>query len=180
MRIIPTKLPEVLSIEPTIYRDDRGYFLQTWNRKEFGSAGIPTEFVQDSLSRSSRGVLRGLHFQNPNAQGKLVSAMAGTVFDVVVDVRRGSPMFGEWVGTELSSDNRVQLWIPPGFAHGFCVLSDSADLLYKFTAHYDPPSERAIRWDDPEIGIVWPISDPIVSPKDRKAPLFKDCPKLFT
>ncbi|MFH1262114.1 MAG: dTDP-4-dehydrorhamnose 3,5-epimerase [Pseudomonadota bacterium] len=178
MRIVPTAIPEVLAIEPAIYRDERGYFLQTWHRNEYGSAGIPTEFVQDSVSRSVRGVLRGLHFQNPNAQGKIVTATAGAVFDVVVDVRRGSPTFGKWVEKELSSDNRVQLWIPPGFAHGFCVLSESADLSYKFTAHYDPAGERCIRWDDPELGIAWPVADPIVSPKDRESPRLRDCQHL--
>lgn len=182
MRITPTALPEVLILEPKVFGDERGFFMESYHRRAFDAAvGRKVEFVQDNHSRSMHGVLRGLHFQlAPHAQGKLVRVAAGRVFDVAVDVRRGSPSFGRWVGTELSADNRLQLWIPPGFAHGFLVLSDSADFLYKTTDYYAPSCERAIRWDDPKIGIDWPLIGvrTTVSPRDLAAPLLQDAPEL--
>nr|MCU0890415.1 dTDP-4-dehydrorhamnose 3,5-epimerase [Sandarakinorhabdus sp.] len=156
MNLIETPLPGVLLIEPRVFGDARGFFLESWNRQSFAEAGLDMDFVQDNHSRSSRGVLRGLHYQLHNPQGKLVRVTQGAVFDVAVDIRRASPHFGRWVGYELSADNHRMLWIPPGFAHGFLVLSDTADFLYKCTTLYDPPSDRGIRWDDPAIGIDWP------------------------
>jgi dTDP-4-dehydrorhamnose 3,5-epimerase len=163
-----------LLIEPKVFRDDRGYFSESFHQKEFDDlVGEAVRFVQDNQSRSSKGVLRGLHYQlAPAAQGKLVRASNGAVFDVAVDIRRSSSDFGKWVGYELSDANFRQLWIPPGFAHGFLVLSDTADVLYKTTAYYSPELDRSVRWDDPDIGISWPLDDaaPIVSPKDQAAP----------
>ena len=173
MKITPTALPGVLLLEPKVHGDSRGFFLESWNRQAFDAAvGYEVHFVQDNHSRSARGVLRGLHYQlPPHAQGKLVRVVQGAVFDVAVDVRRGSPTFGRWEGIELSAENHRQLWIPPGFAHGFLVLSETADFLYKTTGYYVPASERAIRWDDPHIGIEWPLSgtSPILSAKDSAA-----------
>ena len=178
MKVTPTALPEVLLLEPKVHGDARGFFLESWNRRAFNEAvGRHLEFVQDNHSRSARGVLRGLHYQlPPHAQGKLVRVVQGAVFDVAVDVRRGSPTFGEWDGVELSAENHRQLWIPPGFAHGFLVLSDVADFLYKTTDYYSPADERAVRWDDPEIGIQWPAltSPPTLSGRDSIAPLLRD------
>ena len=175
MNVIPTALPGVLIIEPRVFGDARGFFLESFNQKAFDAAvGDEVRFVQDNHSRSSRGVLRGLHYQlPPHAQGKLVRVTQGSVFDVAVDLRRGSPSFGRWVGIELSGDNHKQLWLPPGLAHGFLVTSDSADFLYKTTAYYAPEAERSIRWDDPGIGIVWPRlqSAPLLAAKDAAAPL---------
>ena len=148
--------------------------METWHAEKFRDAGIDLPFVQDNQSRSVRGVLRGLHYQEPNPQGKLVRCARGTLFDVAVDIRRGSPQFGHWYGVELSEENYRMLWIPPGFAHGFCALSEVADLSYKCTALYDAASDRAIRWDDPDIGIAWPITTPTLSGKDAGAPLLKD------
>ncbi len=158
MKAIPTAIPDVLVIEPRVFGDARGFFFESFNQQAFDEAtGTRHRFVQDNHSRSSRGVLRGLHYQlPPHAQGKLVRVVRGAVWDVAVDIRRGSPTFGQWVGEELSEDNQRQLWIPPGFAHGFAVLSDSADFLYKTTDYYDPPSERGIAWDDPRLAIAWP------------------------
>jgi len=175
MRVIPTTLPEVLILEPRVFGYERGFFLESYNRRTFNDAvGHAVEFVQDNHSRSVRGVLRGLHFQlPPHAQGKLVRVASGRVFDVAVDVRHGSPRFGQWVGLELTADNQRQLWIPPGFAHGFLVLSDSADFLYKTTDYYAPQAERSVRWNDPALGIRWPIpviSQVVVSAKDAAAP----------
>ncbi len=178
MKVQTTALEGVLIIEPDLYKDDRGFFLETWQHRKYSALGIEESFVQDNLSRSERGVLRGLHFQEPNAQGKLVTVLSGSVLDVVVDVRRGSPTFGKWLGMELTAESRRQVWIPRGFAHGFCTTSESADFFYKCTGYYDRNSERTIRWDDPEIAVEWPIQGPIVSPKDRAAPFFKDCPHL--
>ena len=178
MNVSETALPGVLLIEPRVFSDDRGFFLETFQLERYGTAGVPTVFVQDNLSRSVRGTLRGLHFQEPKAQGKLVQVTRGTVLDVVVDVRRGSPTFGRWLGMELSGDSPRQLWIPPGFAHGFCVTSESADFWYKCTAPYAPAAERSIRWDDPAIGIVWPVQQPLLSKKDANAPLLADAPVL--
>lgn len=175
MRVTPTTLPEVLILEPRVFGDERGFFLESYSRRTFNEAvGHAVEFVQDNHSRSVGGVLRGLHFQlPPHAQGKLVRVASGRVFDVAVDVRHGSPRFGQWVGVELTADNQRQLWIPPGFAHGFLVLSDSADFLYKTTEYYAPQAERSVRWDDPVLGIRWPIpatSRVVVSAKDAAAP----------
>lgn len=174
MKVTPTRLPEVLIIEPTVHGDARGFFAETFHQQRFAAAAGPGfDFVQDNHSRSARGVLRGLHFQrHPHAQGKLVRAVSGTVFDVAVDVRRSSPRFGQWVGVELSAENHRQLWIPPGFAHGFVVLSDNADFLYKTTNYYAPQAEGAVRWDDPAIGIEWPLGaiTPQLSAKDQAAP----------
>jgi len=179
MQTVATKLPEVLILEPTVFGDERGFFLESYNRKRFKElSGVEADFVQDNHSRSARGVLRGLHFQlDPHAQGKLVRVTAGKVFDVAVDVRRSSPRFGQWVGVELSAENNRQLWIPPGFAHGFLVLSDSADFLYKASGYYAPQHERAVRWDDPQVGIEWPLAPgvtPAVSAKDAAAPALND------
>ena len=177
MLITPTALPEVLLLEPKVFGDERGFFLESYSQKTFDAAvGHPVEFVQDNHSRSTKGVLRGLHYQlAPHAQGKLVRAVTGAVFDVAVDLRRSSPNFGKWVGCELSAENKRLLWIPPGFAHGFLVLSDSADFLYKTTDYYAPQAEGSVRFDDPAIGIVWPESGvpAQLSGKDRDAPLLE-------
>ena len=178
MKVTKTELPGVLVIEPRVFIDERGWFLETFQSERYAAAGIAATFVQDNLSRSVRGTLRGLHFQEPKGQGKLVQVMRGAVLDVVVDVRRGSPTFGKWLGLELSGDQPRQMWIPPGFAHGFCVTSDSADFLYKCTTPYAPEAERSIRWDDPAIGIVWPVAQPLLSKKDAAAPLLADAPVL--
>jgi dTDP-4-dehydrorhamnose 3,5-epimerase len=174
MKVTPTALPEVLMIEPKVFADERGFFMETWNQRVFDKAvGQHVTFVQDNHSRSMRGVLRGLHYQlPPHTQGKLVRVASGKVFDVAVDMRKSSPRFGQWVGTELSSDNHRQLWIPPGFAHGFLVLSESADYLYKATDYYAPGSEAAVRWNDPSITINWPLDGlaPVLSEKDSLAP----------
>ena len=175
MLITATRLPEVLLLEPKVFGDERGFFLESYNRRTFNAAaGDEVEFVQDNHSRSARGVLRGLHYQlPPHAQGKLVRVTAGRVFDVAVDVRRSSPRFGQWVGVELSAENNRQLWIPPGFAHGFVVLSDAADFLYKASGYYAPQAERAVIWNDPTIGIEWPDAGvpPTLSAKDVVAPV---------
>ena len=157
---------DVLVIEPEVYRDDRGYFLETWQRDRYAEAGVSGTFVQDNLSRSRRGVLRGLHFQKPRPQGKLVQVLRGAVFDVVVDVRVGSPTFGRWGGDRLSDEGRRQLWVPEGFAHCFVTLSDRADFHYKCTEFYAPGAEHTLRWDDPDVGIDWPVREPVVSEKD--------------
>lgn len=174
MKITPTKIPEVLLVEPDIYGDTRGFFMETWHREVYAEKGLDVDFVQDNHSRSGRGVLRGLHYQLENAQGKLVRVVTGTVFDVAVDVRRGSPYFGQWVGVELSEANNAQLYVPPGFAHGFCVISESADFLYKCTDFYAPQHEYSILWNDPDIGIEWPALDHLISEKDRQGRLLKD------
>ena len=175
MKVIETDLPGVLIIEPTAILDERGFFMESFNERAFREAtGRDDPFVQDNHSRSARGVLRGLHYQlPPHAQGKLVRVVNGTVFDVAVDMRRSSPTFGRWVGVELSEGNHRQLWIPPGFAHGFLVLSESADFLYKTTDYYAPETEGAVRWDDPALGIEWPEAGvaPQLSAKDQAAPL---------
>jgi dTDP-4-dehydrorhamnose 3,5-epimerase len=178
MRIEATALPEVLLLEPKVFGDERGFFYESWNRRAFDAAvGHPVEFVQDNHSRSRQGILRGLHFQRPpHAQGKLVRVVAGSVFDVAVDIRRESPNYGRWVGYELSASNHRQLWIPPGFAHGFLVLSETADFLYKTSDYYAPSAEGCVRWDDPAIGIDWPALPvaPTLAPRDRDAPLLAD------
>ncbi len=166
--IIKTEIDGLLIIEPKVFGDERGYFLETYSQKRYQEAGIPDVFVQDNLSMSRRGVLRGLHFQDPNAQGKLVSCPMGEVFDIAVDIRKGSKTFGKWVGVHLSGDNKRQFWIPPGFAHGFLVLSERALFSYKCTAYYSPKDEKTILWNDPEIGIEWPIMESLhLSAKDK-------------
>jgi dTDP-4-dehydrorhamnose 3,5-epimerase len=170
LNFIETPLPGVILIEPKLFSDDRGFFMETFHSERFAAAGVPTSFVQDNHSRSRRGVLRGLHYQEPNAQGKLVRCTRGTLFDVAVDIRRGSPQFGKWYGIEISEENRRMLWIPPGFAHGFCAMTDDADLVYKCTSLFDANADRCIVWNDPEIGIEWPLRDPILSEKDAAAP----------
>lgn len=177
MKTHPTDLAEVVFIEPTINIDERGLFYESHNHAEFSEAlGVAVEFVQDNHSYSVRGVLRGLHYQTePMAQGKLVRAVSGSVFDVAVDIRRSSPTFGAWVGVELSAENHRQLWVPEGFAHGFVVTSESATVLYKATAYYSPEHDRSIRWDDPNVAVTWPIDQPpILSSKDAEAPLLRD------
>jgi dTDP-4-dehydrorhamnose 3,5-epimerase len=174
MNVVPTELPGVVIIEPRAFRDDRGHFFESYNAAKYREAGLPDRFAQDNVSFSKAGVLRGLHYQLPNAQGKLVSALRGSVFDVAVDIRRGSPTFGRWVGVVLSDENLRQLYIPEGFAHGFAVMSECAVFHYKCTAPYDPRSEGSIIWDDPEIGIDWPTRDVLLSPKDAAAPRLAD------
>jgi dTDP-4-dehydrorhamnose 3,5-epimerase len=168
MELEPTRIPDVVLVRPRVFADGRGFFLETWQKRRFSGAGIRADFVQDNHSRSLRHTLRGLHYQVVHAQGKLVSVICGSVFDVAVDLRRSSPTYGQWVGEVLSDENHNQLWIPPGFAHGFLVLSESADFVYKCTDYYSPTSERCIRWNDPELGIAWPLDGarPIVSDRD--------------
>jgi dTDP-4-dehydrorhamnose 3,5-epimerase len=168
MKVQQTLLPGVVVVEPAVFSDARGYFFELWRAQSFEKHGLPTRFVQDNISHSHKGVLRGLHFQNPDPQGKLISVLEGEVFDVAVDIRRGSPTFRKWFGTVLTADNHRQLYVPEGFAHGFCALSDSAIVLYKCTAFYNPKTEACLRWDDPEIGVVWPVAQPVLSDKDRQ------------
>ncbi|QIG48817.1 dTDP-4-dehydrorhamnose 3,5-epimerase [Nordella sp. HKS 07] len=169
MNIIETAIAGPMIIEPKVFGDDRGFFMETWNASRFAEAGLDVRFVQDNHSRSARGVLRGVHFQNPNPQGKLVRVTAGRVWDVAVDLRRSSPHFGRWAGVELSAENKRMFWIPPGFGHGFLSLEDGTDFLYKCTALYDPASEHSLQWDDPAVGIEWPLRDiePQLSAKDK-------------
>ena len=174
MKITPAEIPEVLIVEPDVFGDARGFFMETWHAKKYAEHGLDVSFVQDNHSRSAQGVLRGLHYQREQAQGKLVRVSHGTVFDVAVDIRKGSPSFGRWVGVELSGENFKQLYVPPGFAHGFCVLSESADFIYKCTDFYAPEYEHSILWNDPDIGIDWPGSDFLVSEKDAQASRLKD------
>jgi dTDP-4-dehydrorhamnose 3,5-epimerase len=169
MHVTPTALADVLVVQPQVHADARGYFMEAFHAERYARVGIAGPFVQDNVSFSRRGVLRGLHYQWPNPQGKLVSVLQGEVFDVAVDIRRQSPTFGRWVGVNLSGDNLRQLWIPPGFAHGFCVTSETALVAYKCTALYAPECDRAIRWDDPDIGIRWPVVAPELSAKDAAA-----------
>jgi len=170
MKLTPKEIPDVVLIEPDVFRDPRGFFLETWHERKYAEGGITGPFVQDNHSHSRRGSLRGLHAQREHPQGKLVRVVDGEVFDVAVDIRRGSPTFGRWVADRLSGENLRQLWIPPGFAHGFCVLSETVHLEYKCTDFYDADDEIAIAWNDPEIGIDWPVSDPTLSAKDAAAP----------
>jgi dTDP-4-dehydrorhamnose 3,5-epimerase len=170
VNVIPTRLPEVLVIEPTVHRDARGFFVETYHARRYADHGLDATFVQDNHSRSVRGTLRGLHWQVERPQGKLVRALAGEIFDVAVDIRPGSPTFGQWVGVTLSADDFRQIYVPPGFAHGFCVTSEIAEVEYKCTDFYEPAAERGLIWNDPEVGIAWPISDPILSPRDRAHP----------
>jgi dTDP-4-dehydrorhamnose 3,5-epimerase len=169
MELIPTRIEGVHIVEPKVYGDDRGFFMESWNRRTFAGLGLDLDFVQDNHSRSSRGVLRGLHYQQPSPQGKLVRVTAGRVFDVAVDLRRASPSFGAWVGVELSATNRRMLWVPPGMAHGFLCLEDGTDFLYKCVGYYEPANEHSLLWNDPAIGIEWPLDgiEPILSAKDQ-------------
>jgi dTDP-4-dehydrorhamnose 3,5-epimerase len=171
MKVTPTLLPEVLLVEPKVFGDARGFFYESWNERAFADAGIAAHFVQDNHSRSERNVLRGLHYQIVQPQGKLVRAIVGSIFDVAVDIRRGSPRFGKWVGVHLTAETHNALWVPPGFAHGFCVTSDVAEVLYKASDFYAPAHERSILWSDPAIGISWPLTGaPLLSAKDANAP----------
>ncbi len=176
MKATSTAIPDVKIIEPRVFADDRGFFLESFNERVWQEeAGITGPFVQDNHSRSGRNVVRGLHYQLGVAQGKLVRAAVGSIYDVAVDMRRRSPTFGKWVGVELSAENQRQLWVPIGFAHGFLVTSENAEVLYKSTDYYDPPSERCLLWNDPEVGIQWPLQgEPQLSEKDRSAPVFTE------
>jgi dTDP-4-dehydrorhamnose 3,5-epimerase len=168
MEAIATSIPDVLLIQPKVFGDSRGFFYESWNERDFTRLGINTRFVQDNHSRSGRGVVRGLHYQIRQPQGKIIRVCAGEIFDVVVDIRRSSPTFGQKVSVRLNGEDHRMLWVPPGFAHGFCVLSDYADVLYKSADYYAPEHERSILWNDPDIGIEWPLAgDPILSAKDK-------------
>ncbi|MBF2029627.1 MAG: dTDP-4-dehydrorhamnose 3,5-epimerase [Oscillatoriales cyanobacterium C42_A2020_001] len=169
MNILPTEIPDVLIIEPRVFQDDRGFFLESYNSQAFAEkAGITAQFVQDNHSRSTQHVLRGLHYQIEQAQGKLVRAVVGSIFDVAVDLRKQSPTFGQWVGCLLTAENKRMFWVPPGFAHGFLVVSEVAEVLYKATDFYAPQHERCVLWNDPDLAIAWPLSaDPILSAKDQ-------------
>ena len=168
MNVTETPLPGALVVEPKVFGDTRGFFLETFHAAKFEAKGLPNRFVQDNWSRSAKDTLRGLHFQHPRGQGKLVWCVRGAVYDVIVDVRVGSPAFGQWFGVELSEASKKQLWVPPGFAHGFCVLSDEADFVYKCTELYAPECEQSLLWNDPALGIRWPVSSPRLSAKDEK------------
>jgi dTDP-4-dehydrorhamnose 3,5-epimerase len=176
MKATPTAIPEVMVIEPKVFGDSRGFFFESFNQRAFNEAtGLEVQFVQDNHSRSAKGVLRGLHYQIEQPQGKLVRVVRGAVFDVAVDIRKHAPTFGKWVGMELTEDNHKQLWVPPGFAHGFVVLSESADFLYKTTDYYAPANERCIAWDDPTIAVQWPLGTlPVLSGKDRQGKSFSE------
>jgi dTDP-4-dehydrorhamnose 3,5-epimerase len=174
MNVIKTRIPGVLIIEPRIFNDSRGYFFESWQQTRYREAGLPAEFVQDNVSASKYGVLRGLHLQQPNAQGKLVYVLRGSVFDVAVDVRLGSRTYGQWTSVELSADNRRQFYVPPGLAHGFCVTSDEALFTYKCTDSYNAGAEMTIAWNDPELAIDWPVTQPELSAKDLQGIAFKD------
>ena len=177
MEIIPTAIPDVLLVKPRIFEDERGFFMETYHTEKMKTGGIDAEFVQDNHSRSQKGTLRGLHYQIENAQGKLVRVVIGTVLDIAVDLRKSSPTFGKWVSAILSDENKHQLWVPPGFAHGFYVLSEYADFLYKVTDIYNPQAERCLLWNDPTVGVNWQIREgeaPILSEKDKKGLLFNN------
>ena len=175
MKVIDTRIPDVKIIEPSVFGDERGFFMETWNQAKFEElvTGEPTTFVQDNHSKSKKGILRGLHYQTENTQGKLVRVVSGEVFDVAVDIRKGSPTFGQWVGEYLSAENKRQLWVPKGFAHGFYVTSDEAEFVYKCTDYYNPEAENSILWNDDALSIQWPINiGPLLSGKDNKATFF--------
>ena len=177
MQFEPTQIPDVVLVKPAVFGDARGFFMETWEERKFAAAGIPVRFVQDNQSRSAQHILRGLHYQVQQPQGKLVRVISGAVFDVAVDLRRSSPTFGKWVGVTLSEENKHSLWVPPGFAHGFLVLSPSADFVYKCTDFYAPQYERSIRWDDPDLGIRWPLPagvQPSLSQKDANGASLRD------
>jgi dTDP-4-dehydrorhamnose 3,5-epimerase len=175
MKVLETELPGVLLIEPRVFGDDRGWYFESWQHERYAEHGIDGPFVQDNQAYSKRGILRGLHIQNPHGQGKLVQVMRGEVFDVAVDVRRGSPNFGHWIGVRLSGDAKQQLWVPPGFLHGYLVTSDDALFAYKCTDVYHPETQFSVRWDDPDIGIDWPLDGgPVLSGQDRDAPRLRE------
>jgi dTDP-4-dehydrorhamnose 3,5-epimerase len=177
MEFEPTEIPDVVLIRPKVFGDARGFFFESWEERKFAAAGLDVKFVQDNHSRSARNILRGLHYQIQQPQGKLVRVVTGTVFDVAVDIRRSSPTFGRWVGAVLSEENHHMLWVPPGFAHGFLVLSDSADFLYRVTDFWAPAHERAIIWNDPDLSVTWPLPkgvEPVLSAKDAAAKRFRD------
>lgn len=176
MNVIETGIPGLLVFEPKIFGDDRGYFVETWNKARYAEAGLKEDFCQDNMSFSRRGVLRGLHLQNPNGQGKLVSVSQGEVFDVAVDLRKGSTTFGKWYGIHLTSEKKNQLFVPKGFAHGFCVLSETALFTYKCTDFYNPKAEFTLMWNDPDVGITWPVQNPELSSKDTEGYRLKDLP----
>ena len=176
MQRIDTAIPDVFMIDPKVFGDERGFFFESYNKRAMQELGITDEFVQDNHSRSSRGVLRGLHYQIQHTQGKLVRVIAGSVFDVAVDLRKNSPTFGQWVGMELSADNKRMAWIPPGFAHGFVVTSDTAEFLYKTTDYWSPPDERCLLWNDPALNISWPLdSEPTIAAKDAAGLPLSQC-----
>ena len=177
MQFEPTEIPDVVLIRPKVFGDPRGYFFESWEERKFAAAGLDVKFVQDNHSRSGRNILRGLHYQIQQPQGKLVRVVTGSVFDVAVDIRRSSPTFGRWVGATLTEENHHMLWVPPGFAHGFVVLSESADFLYRVTDFWAPPHERAIQWNDPDLDVAWPLPEgvqPLLSAKDAVAKRFRD------
>ncbi len=174
MEVVATPIAGVLLIKPKVWRDARGFFVETWQQERYRAAGITQPFVQDNHSRSSGGILRGLHFQREFPQGKLVSVSRGAVFDVAVDIRKKSPTYGLWYGAELTDENQHQLWVPPGLAHGYCVLSETADFNYKCTELYHPEDESGIRWNDPDLAVAWPVDNPVLSAKDAAAPLFRE------
>jgi dTDP-4-dehydrorhamnose 3,5-epimerase len=174
MNVKETKLHGVLILEPKVFPDDRGYFLETWNSTRYEQAGVPGHFVQDNISFSKKRILRGLHFQYPQSQGKLIQVLSGEVIDVVVDIRVGSLTYGQWIGEVISEANHRQIYVPPGFAHGYCVTSETAHFSYKCTDFYNPATEHGIIWNDPDVGIEWPIAEPILSPKDKAYPRLKD------
>ncbi len=174
MQIEETIIPGVLIIKPRVFEDDRGFFLESYNKKDFVEAGITDEFVQDNHSRSTRGVLRGLHYQKEYPQGKLIRVIQGEVLDIIVDIRKGSPTFGKWVSVMISAENKTQVWIPKGFAHGFSVLSEIAEFCYKVTEFYHPEDEKGVFWNDPQLAIDWKVKNPVLSRKDRDLPLLKD------
>lgn len=188
MNVTPSSIPEVLRVVPRLFPDKRGFFMETFSAQRYAEAGIPGPFVQDNHSHSSRGVLRGLHYQLRRPQGKLIWVTHGAIFDVAVDIRAGSPTFGQWVGETLSAENHAQLYVPPGFAHGFCVLSAEVDVFYKCTDYYDPSDDRGVLWSDPGLGIAWPVNTPLVSDKDARyagldalpreqLPAYRDAPR---
>lgn len=182
MKVIESDIPDVKIIEPSVFGDERGFFMETWSQQQFEAlvTGKPTRFVQDNHSKSKKGILRGLHYQTENTQGKLVRVVSGEVYDVAVDIRKDSPTFGKWVGVYLSAENKRQLWVPEGFAHGFYVTSDEAEFVYKCTDYYNPKAEISIKWDDPDIGIQWPLNEiPCLSDKDKNAFTFAEN-KLLT
>jgi dTDP-4-dehydrorhamnose 3,5-epimerase len=174
MNFTPLEIPDVVLVEPDVFGDARGFFTETFHAAKYTAAGLPGAFVQDNFSFSRRGILRGLHFQLRQPQGKLVYAARGAIFDVAVDLRRGSPTFGRWVGRTLSGENHCQMYIPEGFAHGFCVLSDEAEVMYKCTALYDPADDRGILWNDPDVAVAWPVAQPSLSGKDQRLPRLRD------
>lgn len=177
LQCIATRIPEVVVLCPDVFRDTRGFFMETYHRRKYESSGVPTEFVQDNYSHSCRDTLRGLHFQMKHPQQKLVSVIWGTIFDVAVDIRIGSSTFGQWVGQTLSDENRRQLYIPEGFAHGFCVLSETADVMYKCSDYYDPQDDQGVLWSDTDIAVAWPVETPLLSAKDSRNPPLSEIPR---